>query len=132
MGRCAYGALRLWGGPARGARGPHRRPSESRRSMSVLRSSRAPHKAPRSGRRPMSERSDAPHKQRAQPFYGSFTNAARIQYETAAISADAGIVRIHAHTMRPANPQRTADSRFVAPTPTMEPVIVWVVLTGIP
>ncbi len=29
-------------------------------------------------------------------------------------------------------PQRTADRRFVAPTPTMAPVIVWVVLTGMP
>ena len=42
------------------------------------------------------------------------------------------MVRIHAHTMRPANPQRTAESRLVAPTPTIEPVIVCVVLTGIP
>src|SRR3954469_7723839 len=46
--------------------------------------------------------------------------------------AAAGIVRIHAQTIRPATPQRTADSRWVAPTPTIEPVIVWVVLTGIP
>ena len=38
----------------------------------------------------------------------------------------------HAQTMVPANPQRTADSRFVAPTPTMAPVIVCVVDTGIP
>src|SRR5579863_1204875 len=29
-------------------------------------------------------------------------------------------------------PQRTADIRLVAPTPTMAPVIVWVVLTGMP
>ena len=28
-------------------------------------------------------------------------------------------------------PQRTADKRFVAPTPMIDPVIVWVVLTGI-
>ena len=34
--------------------------------------------------------------------------------------------------MRPAIPQRTADTRCVAPTPTMAPVIVCVVLTGIP
>ena len=29
-------------------------------------------------------------------------------------------------------PQRTAESRWVAPTPMMEPVMVWVVLTGMP
>src|SRR4051812_40278666 len=57
---------------------------------------------------------------------------ARIQYDTAAITPDAGMVRIHAQTIRPARPHRTADSRFVAPTPTIEPVIVCVVLTGIP
>ena len=34
--------------------------------------------------------------------------------------------------MRPAIPQRTADSRCVAPTPTIAPVIVCVVLTGMP
>src|SRR5262252_10059052 len=39
---------------------------------------------------------------------------------------------IHAHTMRPASPHRTAESRCVAPTPTIEPVIVCVVLTGMP
>src|SRR6185295_4944658 len=44
----------------------------------------------------------------------------------------AGIVRTHAQTIRPAIPQRTADRRCVAPTPTIDPVIVWVVLTGMP
>src|SRR5579862_8233133 len=34
--------------------------------------------------------------------------------------------------MRLAIPQRTADDRWTAPTPTMAPVIVCVVLTGIP
>ena len=48
------------------------------------------------------------------------------------MSAAAGIVRIHAQTIRPAMPQRTAERRVVAPTPTMAPVIVWVVLTGMP
>src|SRR5881392_2745344 len=43
-----------------------------------------------------------------------------------------GIVRIHAHTTRPATPHRTAESRWVEPTPTMAPVIVCVVDTGIP
>ena len=46
--------------------------------------------------------------------------------------ADAGIVRTQAHTMRRAIPHLTADSLVVAPTPTIAPVIVWVVLTGIP
>src|SRR4029079_17302871 len=43
-----------------------------------------------------------------------------------------GIVRIQAQTIWPATPQRTADSRRVAPTPTIAPVIAWVVLTGTP
>ena len=34
--------------------------------------------------------------------------------------------------MRPATPQRTADRRWIAPTPMIEPLIVWVVLTGMP
>ena len=55
-----------------------------------------------------------------------------IQTVTIATPADAGIVRIHAHRMRPATPQRTAESRCVVPTPTMAPVMVCVVLTGIP
>jgi hypothetical protein len=38
--------------------------------------------------------------------------------------ADAGIVTSHAQTMRRAIPHRTADTRFVAPTPTIDPVIV--------
>ena len=50
----------------------------------------------------------------------------------AAMSAAAGIVMIHAHTMRPARPHRTPRVRIVAPTPTIDPVIVCVVLTGIP
>src|SRR5262245_37621579 len=35
----------------------------------------------------------------------------------------AGIVNTHAHTIWPATPHRTADSRRVAPTPTIAPVI---------
>ena len=34
--------------------------------------------------------------------------------------------------MLPATPQRTALARRVEPTPTMAPVMVWVVDTGIP
>ncbi len=46
--------------------------------------------------------------------------------------ADIGIVNIHAQIIFPATPQRTAVRRLVAPTPTMAPVTVCVVLTGIP
>src|SRR3954471_19269037 len=42
-----------------------------------------------------------------------------------------GIVSIQAHNSVTVTPQRTADNLFVAPTPIIEPVIVWVVLTGI-
>src|SRR5215203_1093700 len=48
------------------------------------------------------------------------------------MTAAAGMVRIQAQTTRPATPQRTADRRRVAPTPTMAPVIVCVVETGMP
>ena len=48
------------------------------------------------------------------------------------IKAVAGIVKIHAHTMFPATPQRTALALWVDPTPTIAPVIVWVVETGTP
>src|SRR5438094_550711 len=44
----------------------------------------------------------------------------------------AGMVRIHAHTIWPATPHRTADRRRVEPTPTIDPVIACVVLTGTP
>src|SRR5271167_4461782 len=54
------------------------------------------------------------------------------QNASMATSADAGMVRIHAHTMRRAIPQRTAEIRCVVPTPMIAPVMVCVVLTGIP
>jgi len=41
-----------------------------------------------------------------------------------ATMADAGIVRIQAHTILPAIPHRTADKRCTAPTPTIAPVMV--------
>jgi len=44
----------------------------------------------------------------------------------------AGMVKIQAHTMLPATPHRTALARWVEPTPTMAPVMVWVVETGMP
>ncbi len=53
-------------------------------------------------------------------------------YISAASTALTGMVSIQAQTRLTVTPQRTADSRLVAPTPTMAPVMVWVVLTGIP
>ena len=50
----------------------------------------------------------------------------------AATKALTGTVRIQAQTKFTVTPQRTPDKRFVAPTPTIEPVKVCVVLTGIP
>src|ERR1700748_774728 len=44
----------------------------------------------------------------------------------------AGIVSSHAITMSFATFQRTADVRLAAPTPTIAPVMVWVVETGMP
>lgn len=44
----------------------------------------------------------------------------------------AGIVKIQAQIMFPAIPQRTALALCVEPTPTIAPVIVCVVETGIP
>jgi hypothetical protein len=48
------------------------------------------------------------------------------------MKAEHGIVSTQAQTILPARPQRTAETDCVIPTPTMEPVIVWVVDTGIP
>ena len=53
-------------------------------------------------------------------------------YVTAAMNAAAGIVNNQAHTICPATPHRTADRRRVAPTPTIAPVIVCVVLIPTP
>ena len=44
----------------------------------------------------------------------------------------AGNVIIQAATMLPATPQRTAERRLVAPTPIMDELMQWVVLTGMP
>ena len=48
------------------------------------------------------------------------------------MAAEPGVVSSQAHTMRPAMAQRTADGRRVAPTPTIAPVMVWVVLMPMP
>jgi hypothetical protein len=47
------------------------------------------------------------------------------------MNAAQGIVNTHAHTIRWAIPQRTAESLCTAPTPTIAPVIVCVVDTGL-
>src|SRR2546427_9564683 len=46
--------------------------------------------------------------------------------------AAAGMVSPPPQTIRPATPQRTADSLVVAPTPTIAPVITCVVEAGMP
>ena len=43
----------------------------------------------------------------------------RIQKSNAATIAETGIVKTHAMSMLPATPQRTAETRFDAPTPIM-------------
>src|SRR5581483_1823523 len=59
-------------------------------------------------------------------------NAWTNQYEQAPMMPAAGIVRTQAQTIWLAMPQRTADRRRVAPTPTIEPVMACVVDTGMP
>src|SRR5437762_10205982 len=54
------------------------------------------------------------------------------RYDTADTAAESGMVRTQAHTMRPATPHFTAETRRVAPTPMIAPVMVWVVDTGMP
>src|SRR5206468_12074773 len=64
----------------------------------------------------------------ADPHENAFTNCSHSHEMTNA----PGMVRIHAHTTRPATPHLTAEMRWVVPTPTMAPVIVCVVDTGMP
>src|SRR5213075_1344801 len=59
-------------------------------------------------------------------------NLERIADLATNIGEDAGMVMIHAQTIRRARPQRTAEKRYVAPAPIMEPAMVCVVLTGMP
>lgn len=54
------------------------------------------------------------------------------RYALAEISAEHGMVNIHAQIIRPATPHFTALIRRREPIPIIEPVMVWVVLTGIP
>lgn len=48
------------------------------------------------------------------------------------MKAEHGIVNTHAQTILPATPHFTALKRLSDPTPMIAPVIVWVVLTGMP
>ena len=57
---------------------------------------------------------------------------ATMKKHIAAISAEQGSVSNQDQTTLLATPQRTAERRRVAPTPMIAPVIVCVVLTGIP
>ena len=59
-------------------------------------------------------------------------NFDRIQYNPAAKSAVAGIVRTQAVTISLPTPQRTLFIRSAAPTPKMDELTTWVVLTGPP
>src|SRR5215217_9019354 len=52
-------------------------------------------------------------------------------YTRAANAPLTGIVKIQAQSRFTVTPHLTADNRLVAPTPIIEPVMVWVVLTGI-
>src|SRR5947209_14116664 len=61
---------------------------------------------------------------KSQNSYAAGLNSLISQNSAAATAADAGIVKIHAQTIFPATPQRTADNLCVAPTPTIAPVIV--------
>ena len=61
----------------------------------------------------------------------STPSARSVNHVTALIAAAPGTVKIQAHTILPATPQRTALKRRVVPTPTIAPEIVCVVDTGI-
>ena len=63
---------------------------------------------------------------------GHFDLAYDYAYEAALMAAEHGTVRIQAQTMRPATPHRTAENFRTLPAPTIAPVIVWVVETGMP
>ena len=64
--------------------------------------------------------------------YAVGTKNRMAQKVSAATTAEAGIVNTQAQTICLATPQRTAERREVEPTPTIAPVIVCVVLTGMP
>src|SRR4051812_22564707 len=65
-------------------------------------------------------------------YYAFGTKNLIAQKVSAATIADAGIVNTQAQTICLATPHRTAERREVEPTPTIAPVMVCVVLTGMP
>jgi hypothetical protein len=71
-------------------------------------------------------------REKSNPVLTFFQKRMLIAYVSADIAAAQGIVRIQAQTILPATPQRTAVNLRKDPTPIIEPVIVWVVLTGTP
>src|ERR1019366_392160 len=77
-------------------------------------------------------RGGGPRRRLAGVYLGSIFNAIRASSASALIAAAPGTVSTHAQTMRPATPQRTAVSLRTLPTPTIAPVIVCVVETGMP
>src|SRR4051812_47927725 len=79
-------------------------------------------------------RDDFRHQEEDDPVVARLVHekACRISEQMPAMMKAPGMVSTQAHTTRPATPQRTADSRWEAPTPTMAPVMVWVVDTGMP
>lgn len=56
----------------------------------------------------------------------------RSKYITEPTIAETGMVRIHAQKIFVVTPHFTAETPFLAPAPIIAPVIVCVVLTGIP
>jgi hypothetical protein len=54
------------------------------------------------------------------------------KYSEPPINAAPGMVKIQAQTICRVTPQRTAERRLAAPTPEIDPVMTWVVLTGTP
>jgi hypothetical protein len=60
------------------------------------------------------------------------SRTATTQYAIMAMIAEPGIVKTHAHTTRRAMFQLTGRHAVGGPTPMIAPVMVWVVLTGMP
>lgn len=62
----------------------------------------------------------------------NYISSFRIKYMMDDRIAVTGIVIIHAHNRLMVTPQCTAVARFITPAPIMAPVMVCVVLTGMP
>src|SRR4051812_29444420 len=77
---------------------------------------------------------DGGHQEEHDPVIAGLVHekACTMSEQMPAMTKAPGMVSTQAQTTRPATPQRTADSRCEAPTPTIAPVMVWVVDTGMP